>query len=193
MHYCPNCNAATAPTANNCGSCGASFAEGSAWKPLTTLEATHPPVTATNLILVAMGISFLIATFFPIGSYILQKATGGVYGSGGRLFSFAQFLLLSYISNYLPLTLLVALLLHYFKVIQRVPYKYRGSSLFGLGVILILAYAAARVLAVTRPNDGAAGVLISISTFVFFPAIVVLIVAVLRLCVGYGKGLTIEH
>jgi hypothetical protein len=188
QYYCPNCNATVLSMAQDCSNCGASFAQGSAWKPWTKAETGPPPATTLNLVFAALGIALLVATFFPIGARVLQATTGGMYGPVFKPFSPALFLLLSYISNYLPLAILVWLLLRYFKVMERVPQKYRGGTLFGLGVSLILLYSAARVLAATVPGGGAGFAVASLSPIVVFPALLLLLIAVIRLCVGYGKG-----
>ena len=188
QYQCPNCSAALLPAAQSCTSCGASFVEGSAWKPLTKLEAEHPPVAATNLAFAALGIALLVATFFPLGAQVLQATTGGMYGPLFKPLSPALFILLSYASNYLPLAVLAWLLLRYFNVMERVPKKYRGGKLFGFGVTLILFYSAARVLAATVPGGGAGYAVASLSPFILFPALTLLVIAVIRLCVGYGRG-----
>lgn len=130
----------------------------------------------------------LVATFFPIGARVLQATTGGMYGPIFKPLSPALFILLSYIANYLPLAALAWLLLRHFKVMDRVPYKYRGAKLFGFGVALILFYSGARVLAATIPGGGAGFAVASLSPIIVVPALVLLVIAVVRLCVGYGKG-----
>lgn len=188
QHYCPNCNAAVLSTAQDCTSCKASFSDGSTWKPVTNVQAEHPPATGLNLALAALGIALLVATFFPLGTYVLQAVAGGMYGPTFKPYSPALFIFLSYTANYLPLALLAWLLLRYFKVMQRVPYQYRGSKLFGFGVFLILFYSAVRVLAAMVPGGGAGFVVASLSPFIVLPALALLVIAVIRLCVGYGKG-----
>ena len=130
----------------------------------------------------------LVATFFPIGARVLQATTGGMYGPLFKPLSPASFILLSYVSNYVPLAVLAWLLLRHFKVMEHVPYKYRGGKLFGFGVALILCYSAARVLAATVPGGGAGYAVASLSPFIVLPALALLVIAVIRLCVGYGKG-----
>ena len=162
--------------------------EGSAWRPLTRFEAEHPPATALNLAVAALGIAFLAATFFPIGAQVLHATTGGMYGPVFKPFSPAIFILLSYAANYLPLAVLAWLLLRRFKVMDRAPCKYRGRRLFGFGVALVLIYSAARIVAATVPGGGAGFAVASLSPFILFPALGLLVVAIVRLCVGYGKG-----
>jgi hypothetical protein len=188
QYYCPNCNATVLSAARDCSNCGATFAEGSAWKPWTKAEAGPPPATTMNLMFAGLGIAMLVATFFPIGARVLLATTGGMYGPIFKPFSPAMFLLVSFVSNYLPLAILACVMLHYFKVMERVPQKYRGGTLFGLGVSLILLYSAARVLAAAVPGGGAGFAVASLSPIIVLPALLLLLIAVIRLCVGYGKG-----
>ena len=188
QYQCPNCNAEILPTAQSCATCGASFVEGSAWKPITKFEAEQQPATTLNLALAVLGIAFLVATFFPIGARVLQSATGGMYGPSFKPFSPAIFILLSAIANYLPPAFVAWLLLRHFKVMDRVPCKYRGGTLFGFGVTLVVIYLVARILAALVPGGGASFALVSLSPFILVPALGLLIVAVVQLCVGYGKG-----
>lgn len=188
QYQCPNCSAPVSPADANCAVCNASFAEGSAWKPVTKLELEFPPVTAMNLAFTALGVALLVATFFPIGSRLLQAATGGMYGPVFKPFSPAVYVLLSYIANYVPLAALAWVLFRQFKIVDRVPYKYRGGKLFGVSVGLILFYLAARVLAATVPGGGAGFAVASLSPIILYPALALLIVAVIRLSIGYGKG-----
>jgi len=90
---CPNCNAPVAADAPACPACGASFADGSAWKPQTDEESSGTGAASLA------GISHVAAAFawlIPIaGAFISSRREVGsmeLFGSyfmrevaGGRL------------------------------------------------------------------------------------------------------------
>ena len=187
-YHCPNSKTQISPTAESCPSCQASFGEGSVWTPETEPSRDTRPAGAASVVFAAVGISLLLATFFPMGSRVLQGVTDGMYGPVFKPYSPALFILLSYVSNYLPLCAVAWFLLRHFRVMHRVPPKYRSVGLYSTGVALILFYSTARVLAATVPGGGAGFAVASLSPFILLPALVLLVVAVIRLCIGYGKG-----
>jgi hypothetical protein len=187
-YQCPNCSAVIMPTALECIACRASFAEGSAWKPLTKEEGDSPPATAVDKTVAAIGIGLLAAIFFPVGSWVLHASTGGMYGSTFRTFSPALFIGLSYTATYLPPAIMAWVLLQHFKVMDRIPHRYRSTKLFGFGITLVLLYSVARALAATVPGGGAGFAVASFAPFILSPALASLVVAVMRLSFGFAKG-----
>jgi patatin-related protein len=151
-------------------------------------ELKKPPggATATQRALASVGISALLgAGFLPMGEWALQAARA----SGISLIGFESpsltVKMLSVIAVCLLLAIVSWLLLRAFKVMERIPQPYRGAWLFGLGVIAALLHWVARSLQFTVPA-GVAPVPVA-PIFLAF-SVVLLATAVLRMCVGYGKG-----
>jgi hypothetical protein len=187
--HCPICKATVALAAPSCSKCKVPFGESSVFKPEATIEVENPPASAFDVVLISVGLALLITTVFPIGARILQSTSGGMYGSIFKSFSPALYFLLSYMSNIVPFSIIVWLLLRYFKILERVHYKYRSTTLFAISTALILIYSLVRALAATVPGGGAGFVVASFSPFVLLPALVLLIIASVRLCIGYRKSM----
>ena len=136
----------------------------------------------------ALGTALLLATVFPVGSYVLSVLTSGMYGPVFKSTPPALFILTSYASNYLPVFLVAYWFIKHFHVVVRSPKKYRSTGLFSVGSALILVFATARVLAATVPGGGAGFAVASLAPLLVFPALAVLGVSVIRLAIGWGKG-----
>ena len=151
-------------------------------------ELKGPPGGATTAqrALASVGISALLAIgLFPLGEWVLQAAGASGIGMFGLASASLAVRVLSGTAICLLLTIVSWLLLRAFKVMDRVPQPYRGARLFGLGAIAAGLHGFARGLEFTVPA-GVAPVPVA-PVFLAF-AVMLLVTAVLRLCVGFGKG-----
>lgn len=191
-YCCPNCSNPLPSAAQNCTACGALFAEGTSWKPLPkpseNIEVVNQPVTAWDLIFAASGIALLVETFVR-GTPLQQAvATSPMFVAFAKLLLPEVVLLLLLCLTYVPLSLLIWLLFRYFKVMDRVPFKYRGRKMFALGVALVLFFFAERVVFIDIFPASRSHIGYKLAAYAMVTGFVLLFVAFIRLCVGYVKG-----
>ena len=159
------------------------FSKHSTSTPQEVPDEDSEPASALSVVLAAFGLNLLFATCFPIGARGLVAVTGGM-----KSYSPAAQVLLPYVANYVPLTILLWLILHRFKVMDRIPRSYRGTGLFGFGAALILVFFFAGILASAVPGGGPLFALAMVFPLVLLSASAMLITAAVRLCIGYRKG-----
>lgn len=186
-YACPNCGAPVTADATKCGSCSANFDGPGGWRPRATGGSNEVPVGTWYAVSVTLGFSFLLATVFPVGNYLVQVA-GGIYGASFRNVSPVLYSLVALSLNYLVMAAVIGWFLRKSGVIQRIPRQYRSARLFGLGTLLLILYLAARVMASAVAGGGAGYVVASFSMFFVWPALLMLIIAAARFFVGVGRG-----
>ena len=150
---------------------------------------TPEPSRAWSTAVASLGIASLVANILPLDGWVLNVAMAS--GSYQPVFdgpSLALVQVLAFGAYCAVVALLVWLVLRRFKIMDQVPQKYRAVRLFGIGLGLVVLCSIGAALEITVPIGNARFALSVLLPFLLFPALALLVVAVVRVCVGYGRG-----
>jgi hypothetical protein len=128
-----------------------------------------------------LGLTFLAAALFPVGGYLAEILTGGMYGETFGVLPPILFHLFSLAMTYLPAAAVTAWFFRSAQLASRVPLQAPGSIVLLLGSILTVIYLVIFLFASTIEGGGVGALVAQLSPFILWPARALLAVGVVKL------------
>lgn len=127
-----------------------------------------------------LGIVFLLAALFPVGDLLAPLLLAPFRSSLKALPQVFVHLVILAIT-FAPAAVITAWFLRASQLAKRVPNPAPGNGLVLAGVVLMLVYFLARLLASTVEGGGGSYVVMSFAPFVLWPARIMLVVGIFKL------------
>lgn len=137
-----------------------------------------------------LGFTFLLAAIFPVGGYIAQIATGGMYGPIFGKFPPIFFHLFTLILSYVPMAVVSWIVLRKTNLATRLPDPPPGKGLLLAGVLLILVYLAFHLFASTIQGGGPSFVVASFAPYVIIPANICLVLGAAKVLLAASPNVS---
>ncbi len=140
--------------------------------------------------MVILGFTLLLATVFPIAGPLAQLATGGMYGPIFGKSPPIYFHLLVLALTYIPMAIVAYLFTRKANLASRLPDPIPGRGALLTGIMLVVAYLAARLFASTVPGGGGSFVVMSFAPFVVIPANVFLVIGATKVLLSARQNVS---
>lgn len=139
---------------------------------------------------VILGFTILLATLFPVAGSLAQLATGGMYGPIFGKSPPIYFHLLVLALSYIPMAIVAYLFVRKANLASRLPDPIPGRGALLTGIVLVVAYLAARLFASTVPGGGGSFVVMSFAPFVVIPANVFLVIGATKVLLSAERNVS---
>ena len=142
------------------------------------------------MFIVILGFTILLATLFPIAGSLTQLATGGMYGPIFGKFPPIYFHLIVLALSYIPMAIVAYLFVRKANLASRLPDPIPGRGALLTGIVLVVAYLAARLFASTVPGGGGSFVVMSFAPLVIIPANAFLVIGATKVLLSAGQDVS---
>lgn len=120
--------------------------------------------------IVFLGFTFLLAALIPVGGFVAQLVSGGMYGPTFGRTAPIFYHLFALVLSYLPMAIVAWIVIRRTRLAERLPDPAPGRGFLLAGVLLILAYLTVRLFASTIPGGGFSFVVASFAAYAIIPA-----------------------
>ena len=128
-----------------------------------------------------LGFTFLIAALFPVGGYLAEILTGGMYGETFGVLPPILYHLFSLAMVYLPAAAVTTWFFRSAQLASRMPLQVPGSNMLLIGTMLTVAFLVIRLFASTIEGGGVSALVDQLSPLILWPARALLAVGVVKL------------
>lgn len=142
------------------------------------------------MFIVILGFTILLATLFPIAGSLTQLVTGGMYGPIFGKFPPIYFHLIVLALSYIPMAIVAYLFVRKANLASRLPDPIPGRGALLTGIVLVVAYLAARLFASTVPGGGGSFVVMSFAPLVIIPANAFLVIGATKVLLSAGQDVS---